>query len=123
MTQKEKALALNAAKKEIRLQLKAARDVCRRKHKTHQRYLELKRTKKKLIRSVQNELTEMLVSFRTLRATMREAEQALRGTINTREQQSKQFLAGLEAGREEARMLQRQAQLDQQSQNTKGIQQ
>ena len=89
----------------------------------HTRNLELKSTKKKLIRSVQNELTEMLVSFRTLRATMREAEQALRGTINTREQQSKQFLAGLEAGREEARMLQRQAQLDQQSQNTKGIQQ
>lgn len=104
---------VHESKREIKRALKVARAVCKKKHRDHLHYLALKKEKRKLTRALRDELRTALVEWRTLCKAMREAEQVLRGALGDREKQSKQFLAGLEAGREEARIKERQKELDQ----------
>jgi hypothetical protein len=115
LTKNEKAL--KEAKKEIKQTFKAARALRRavrkRKRRDRERYHSLMAERRTLKRSLRAEYKSLLVEFRTLCATMREAEQALRGALGGREQQSAAFQRGYKIGIEYAQVQVRQAELDQ----------
>jgi hypothetical protein len=112
------ALFMAQNSSDLRSQMKSSRRKCRRLTYFHKRFLSLKRDRRKVTRTLLNELHSLLPEFRALNATLREAKSELRGTLSQRQRASRDFAAGLEMGREECRMRALQSKLDQQG---KGI--
>lgn len=81
-------------------ELRKAYVIRRKKRQAHLRYLELKRSKKKVTKALLAETREMLRTFRELNLAMAESRDALRGALRTFDRQSKQFQMGYELAKE-----------------------
>lgn len=94
--------------------IRLARKLRLKKQSSHRRYLALKRDKKKLTRSVQEELRSLLAEFHALNVEMADARRTLKGIRETREQRSAMFLSGVEMGKAFAQAEAKQQQIDNQ---------
>jgi ribulose bisphosphate carboxylase small subunit len=98
----------------VREALKVARRLRLKKRSSHRRYLALKKSKKVLTRSVQEELRSLLAEFHALNVEMADARRTLRGIRETREQTSRYFQDGYKLGVEHAAVKLQQQEIDNQ---------
>ena len=98
----------------VRQTLRIARQLRKKKHRDHKRYLALRRNKKVLTNAVRDELRALLVSFREMSAECRAARDGLRGVRTTAEQRSAAFQNGYRLGIEHAKIQRLQEEYDKQ---------
>jgi hypothetical protein len=96
----------------VKQTLRLAKQLRKRKHRDHKRYLALKKERKVLTRAVAQELRSLLVSFREMNSAMKDVTADLHGVRDTNAQKSRHSLLGLAAGREEGLMKKQQEEFD-----------